>query len=66
MFLISKYTQPSLGNAFANKHVPAEMIGVEQINFFVALYFIFKLHFLIRRNAGSEREPAVYIACRLS
>jgi hypothetical protein len=29
-FLISKYTQPLLSNAFANKHIPTETIGVQQ------------------------------------
>jgi hypothetical protein len=29
-FLISKYTKPLLSNAFANKHVPTETIGVQQ------------------------------------
>jgi hypothetical protein len=31
-FLISKYTQPLLGKAFASKHVPKETIGVQQRN----------------------------------
>jgi hypothetical protein len=29
-FLISKYTQPLLGNTFANKHVPTETTVVQQ------------------------------------
>jgi hypothetical protein len=28
--LISKYTQPLRSNAFANKHVPTETIGIQQ------------------------------------
>jgi hypothetical protein len=28
--LINKYMEPLLGNTFANKHVPAETIGVQQ------------------------------------
>jgi hypothetical protein len=32
IFLISKCTQPLLGNAFANKHVPAETFGIKQMN----------------------------------
>jgi hypothetical protein len=29
-FSISKYTQPLLSKAFANKHIPMEKIGVQQ------------------------------------
>jgi hypothetical protein len=35
-FLISKYTQPLLGNAFTNKHVPTETIGVQKWTMFSA------------------------------
>jgi hypothetical protein len=31
-FLISKYTRPLLGNAFANKHVPTETIANTTMN----------------------------------
>jgi hypothetical protein len=35
-FLRCKYTQPLLGNALANEHVPTEMIGVQQWTVFPA------------------------------
>jgi hypothetical protein len=30
LFLISKYTQPLLSNAFTNKQVPTKRIGIQQ------------------------------------
>jgi hypothetical protein len=37
-FLIRKNMQPLLGNAFTNKHVPMEMIGVQQWMVFSTLF----------------------------
>jgi hypothetical protein len=36
-FLISRYTQPLLSNAFANRHVPTEKIGVQEWTVFSTL-----------------------------
>jgi hypothetical protein len=33
-FLISKYMQPLMSNAFTNKHIPTETIGVQQQTMF--------------------------------
>jgi hypothetical protein len=36
-FLISKFTQPLLSNAFTKKHVPTATIGVQKLSVFYAV-----------------------------